>query len=186
MKTIRLIIVLFLAFTLTGHAQKDKELSVDQALSILLVDYAKISSVKAITLKDYKRYLAKKKLNVKGMKIKKVAALTYYTKKKQKRTVYLIQRAGGMSFSGTYSDFNNAIFDGNNEAQDGGGDDDDEIICEIVFNICKVGNCTVSCVVSDTCTGDGSSDPNCCDGVTCDEGGGIGGDLTTPLETLMP
>jgi len=184
MKNITLTIVLFLSFTLVGNAQKNKSQSVDKALNILLADYSKISDLKSINTKEFIMYLSKKKLSTKGMKIKKVKQLTYITNKKEKRTIYLIQRTEGMSFNGSVSNFNTSIFEGDYQAQD----DDDEIICEIVFNICKVGNCEVSCIVSDSCTGDGSSNPDCCNDVTCDEddgSDGIKGNITEPLETLM-
>lgn len=181
MKTIQLTLVLFLSFTLGGYAQKTPTKSVNIALKIILADYSETTSLKPVDTKKFIMYLSKKNLSTKGMKIKKVKQLTYITNKKEKRTIYLIQRSEGMAFSGRISDFNTSIFGGKPEAQD-----DEEVICEIVFNICKVGNCEVSCVVSDSCTGDGSANPNCCDGVTCDDDNdGIGGDLTTPLEVLM-
>ena len=182
MKTIRLTIVLFLAFTLTGHAQKNKTRSVDQALSILLVDYAKVSSVKPITLKNYNKYLAKKNLNAKGVKISKVFALTYYTKKKQIQTIYLLKKLDGISFSGPSCNFNDDIIAGDIRALCATSGEE----CEIITEECSVdGDCSVFCVVSNSCDESGESNPNCCDGASCVDGDGFKGDLSTPLETLM-
>ena len=182
MKIIQLATLLFLSFTLGGYAQKNKTRDTDKALSILLSDYNKTVSINDVSIKNFTAYVSKKKLSAKGMTIKKVKQLTYFTNKKEKRSIYLIQRIKGMSFSGHLANFNIVIFNANNEVQN----DDEEIICEIIFNICKIGNCEVSCIVSDSCTGDGSSNPSCCDDVTCDDNNNnIRGDLSTPLETLM-
>ncbi|MEP0265896.1 hypothetical protein [Dokdonia sp.] len=181
MKIIKLTIVLFLAFTCIGHAQKNKTRSVDQALNILLADYAKVSSVKAITLKDYKRYLAKNNLNAKSMKIKKVVALTYYTKKKQIQTIYIIKRLKGMSFSGPSCNFNNDIVAGDIKALcDNSGEE-----CVIITDECVLDDCSFVCVISNSCDEDGESYPDCCADGSCADGDGIKGDLSTPLETLM-
>ncbi|WP_299680656.1 hypothetical protein [uncultured Dokdonia sp.] len=183
MKTITLTIVLFLSFTLVGNAQKNKSQAVNKTLSFILSDYAKLNQVKAVALKDYQKYLSKKRLNAKGMKIKKVVALNYLTKKGEKNTIYLIQNAKGLSFSGPSCNFNNNIFGGNYENQcDTSGDEGD---CEVITDTCNLEDCTVFCVVSSTCDGSNESNPNCCEGQTCTDGDSLISNLMDPLEVLM-
>ena len=180
MKTITLTIVLFLSFTLVGNAQKRKAPSADKALSILLADYSKTSDLKLVNTKKFIMNLSKKKHNVKGLKIKKVKLLTYITNKKEKRSIYLIQKVDGIAINGPLSNFNTSIFGKKNEAQN-----DDEPECDIVTAVCDVpGNCTYICVISNSCD-ESSGDSNCCDGASCDEEDGINTDLTSPLEVLM-
>ncbi|GGG04302.1 hypothetical protein GCM10011344_00820 [Dokdonia pacifica] len=183
MKTITLTIVLFLSFTLVGNSQKSNSKAVNKTLSFILTDYAKLNKAKPLSLKDYQRYLAKEKLNAKGMKIEKVVAINYLTKKNQKNTIYLIKTIKGISFSGPSCSFNDDLFGGSYENQcDTSGDEGD---CEVITDTCNLDGCTVYCVVSSTCDGSNESYPNCCDGQTCTDGDGLIDDLMTPLETLM-
>ncbi|WP_299208368.1 hypothetical protein [uncultured Dokdonia sp.] len=182
MKIIQLTLVLFLSFTLGGYAQKKPTKSANIALRILLAEYSETTSLTPVDTKKFIMYLSKKNHSTKGMKIKKVKQLTYLTHKKEKRTIYLIQRAEGISINGSSCHFNNDIFGVKFENQcDTSGEE-----CDIITDSCPVsGDCTVYCVVSNSCDESGESNPNCCDGATCEEGDGIRPNPSDPLETLM-